>query len=266
MVTGTLSKADLLATPVEHLDIKLWDPRPMVDGMGKMSFQARNLHRAACIYDQMLADRECGIILTLAGSLVSAGLRQVLVDLLNHNMVDAIVSSGANIADQDFFEALGFRHYAGTPGLDDEELRQLGVDRIFDTYIDEDQLRISDQTLCRIADGLMAGPYSSRAFIQEMGRYLAERDLGENSIIRTAFEKQVPIFCPAFSDCSAGFGLIMHQSGRRGRCVTLDSARDFLELTHVKSAFRDSGLLMIGGGCSQEFCPGYGGCGGSVGV
>ena len=70
-------------------------------------------HRAADIYDRMLRDEECGIILCLAGSLISAGLKKVFVDMIRNHMVDAIVSTGANIVDQDFFEALGFRHYIG---------------------------------------------------------------------------------------------------------------------------------------------------------
>ena len=141
-MTKTLAtKAELLATPIEHLDLKAFDPRPLVDAMEHMAFQARNLHRAARIYDMMLGEPDCGVILTLAGSLVSAGLKHVVLDLVRHNMVDAIVSTGANIVDQDFFEGLGFRHYQGSPALDDNELRELAIDRIYDTLIDEDQLR-----------------------------------------------------------------------------------------------------------------------------
>jgi deoxyhypusine synthase len=247
------AKAGLLAVPIEHLDLADFDPRPLVDAMEHMAFQARNLHRAARIYGMMLAEPGCGVILTLAGSLVSAGLKHVVLDLVRHNMVDAIVSTGANIVDQDFFEALGFRHYLGSPALDDEALRQLAIDRIYDTLIDEDQLRVCDQTIGRIADGLEPRPYSSREFIQAMGRYLQERELGADSIVRASCQKGVPVFCPAFSDCSAGFGLVMHQVARPGRCVTLDSARDFLELTRVKLAFQETGLLMVGGGVPKNF-------------
>jgi len=253
MKNPALVKSDLLATPIAHIDIKAFDPRPLVHAMERMAFQARNLNRAARIYDMMLAESECGVILTLAGSLVSAGLRQVILDLVRHNMVDAIVSTGANIVDQDFFEALGFKHYLGSVTLDDNQLRDLAIDRIYDTLIDEDQLRVCDQTIGEIADSLEPRPYSSREFIQEMGRYLQARDLGEDSIVRAAFEKGVPIFCPAFSDCSAGFGFVMHQVARPGKCMTLDSARDFLELTRVKLAFQDTGLLMIGGGVPKNF-------------
>ncbi|MDR3670542.1 MAG: deoxyhypusine synthase [Holophaga sp.] len=253
MEKTSLAKAELLVAPIEHLELKAFDPRPLVDAMGHMAFQARNLNRAARIYGMMLAEPECGVILTLAGSLVSAGLKHVILDLVRNNMVDAIVSTGANIVDQDFFEALGFRHYLGSPALDDNQLRDLAIDRIYDTLIDEDQLRVCDQAIGHIADGLEPRPYSSREFIEAMGRHLQERDLGADSIVRAAFEKGVPIFCPAFSDCSAGFGFVMHQVARPGRCMTLDSARDFLELTRVKLACADTGLLMVGGGVPKNF-------------
>ena len=76
--------------------------------MAPMAYSSRDLSRAATIYDMMLRDTDCGVILCLAGSLISAGLQKVIVDLVRNNMVDAIVSTGANIVDQDFFEALGF--------------------------------------------------------------------------------------------------------------------------------------------------------------
>jgi Deoxyhypusine synthase len=145
------TKQDFLKETIEHIDIKKYNVVQMVEDMEKMAFQARNLSRAAKIYDMMLADKECAIILTLAGSLISAGLKQIIIDLVEHNMVDVIVSTGANMVDQDFFEALGFRHYVGTPFVDDHVLRKLHIDRIYDTFIDEDELRICDETTSKFS-------------------------------------------------------------------------------------------------------------------
>ncbi|MFP2933151.1 1,9-bis(guanidino)-5-aza-nonane synthase [Pyxidicoccus sp. 3LG] len=247
-----LTREMLLSRPVEHVDIKAYDVRPWVQAMGRTAFQARALARAAELYDAMLREEGGGVILCLAGSLVSAGLRQVLVDLVKHRMVDAIVSTGANIVDQDFFEALGFRHYQGSPRLDDDTLRELRIDRIYDTLIDEDSLRVCDHTVAAIANELEPRPWSSREFISEMGAWLVRQGRGEGSLVRTARELGVPIFCPAFSDSSAGFGLVLHQWGRKA-CLSLDSAKDFLELTKVKLAVRESGLLMVGGGVPKNF-------------
>ena len=246
-------KADLLKKEVQHIDIKTINAATLVESMKGTAFQARNLARAADIYCQMLRDENCSVILCLAGSLISAGLKKVVLDLIEHNMVDAIVSTGANIVDQDFFEGLGFKHYQGSPLADDVALQELAIDRIYDTYIDEDELRICDNTICEIADSLPAKPYSSREFICHMGHYLEQHGKNKESIVLRAYQKNVPIFVPAFSDCSAGFGLVMHQVKRPDNHVSIDSVKDFRELTQLKIAANETGLLMVGGGVPKNF-------------
>src|SRR5438128_1577521 len=169
-------KKQYLDRTVEHIDITRHNVVPVVDAMQYMAYSARDLHRAADIYDRMLRDGECGVILCLAGSLISAGLKKVFVDMIRNNMVDAIVSTGANMIDQDFFEALGFRHYLAADefksGTRDGELRDLMIDRIYDTFIDEEELRICDETTQKIFDELEPRPYSSRELLREFGAYL----------------------------------------------------------------------------------------------
>jgi len=247
------TKTELLSTEVRHIDIKSLDFTSLIDGMQHTAFQARNLGRGAHIYEQMLMDQDCGVILCLAGSLISAGLKKVVVDMIDNNMVDAIVSTGANIVDQDFFEALGFKHYQGSTFLDDTQLQEMAIDRIYDTLIDEDQLRICDDTICQIANVLPPKPYSSREFIYEMGKYLEKHAKNTESIVLRAYQKEIPIFVPAFSDCSAGFGLVMHQVARPEHHVSIDSVKDFRELTQLKIAAKETGLLMVGGGVPKNF-------------
>ena len=251
----TLKKESLLQKEVKHLDITKLDVTALIDAMKDTAFQGRNVGRACDIYDSMLKDKDCTVILCLAGSLISAGMRKIVIDLIRNNMIDAIVATGANIVDQDFFEALGFKHYQGSPHLDDVRLQELAIDRIYDTLIDEDHLRICDDTVCEIADKLEAKPYSSREFLIEMGRFLAEDPkLSQNdSIVLAAYQKKLPIFCPAFSDCSAGFGLVMHQVKNKQKHVSIDSVKDFRELTEIKIAAKESGLLMMGGGVPKNF-------------
>lgn len=249
-----LKKSDLLKEPIEHLDISKYNVVPLVDAMGKMSFQARNLARSAQIYDRMLADKDCSVILSLAGSLLSAGLKRVVYDLVVNNMVDIIVSTGANIVDQDFFEALGFKHYKGSPFVNDKALRSVRVDRIYDTFIDEDELGVSDNTIAEIADALDPKPYSSREIVEEMGKYLVGRAKVKDSVVLAAYQKGVPIFIPAFSDCSAGMGFLRHQWENPDSHASIDSAKDFLELTKLKlEAVRETGLVILGGGVPKNF-------------
>jgi len=249
-----MKKKDFLQKEVRHIDIKRFDSAPIIEQFENAAFQARNLARAARIYDDMLSDKNCSIILCLAGSLFSAGLKNVVYDLVTHNMVDVIVSTGAIIVDQDFFEALGFKHYQGTTSFSDNALQREGIDRIYDTFIDEDQLRICDVTVKEIADGMQPRAYSSREFIRTMGEFLEERGQQEDSVVWAAWKKELPVFVPAFSDSSAGFGLVYHQwAGKGGPSVAIDSVKDFLELTKIKIASEDTGLLMIGGGVPKNF-------------
>jgi len=250
---ATIKKSDLLKVPIEHFDLARHDTRALVDAFSKMSFSARDLARACDIYDRMLADKDCAVILTLAGSLFSAGLKKIVFELIENNMVDAIVSTGANIVDQDFFEALGYKHYRGTKWADDHSLRSARVDRIYDTFIDEDELGATDDVSAEIAQSLEPRPYSSREFIAEMGQYLVKHAKVKESVVLAAFRKGVPIFVPAFSDCSAGFGLLRHQWTNPERHVSIDSAKDFVELVRVKLACQDTGLVMIGGGVPKNF-------------
>ena len=257
------TKKELLARPIQHLDIKQHNVVPLVDAMQHMAYSARDTARAADIYDMMLKDTECGVILCLAGSLISAGLQKIFVDLIRNNMVDAIVSTGANIVDQDFFEALGFNHYvAGDEykyGAGDAELRELAIDRIYDTFIDEDELRICDEVTHQITNSLEPRPHSSREFTQAMGKYLVDNGRTpanghDDSIVLAAYELGVPIFVPALSDCSAGFGFVAHQHARQGKPMfSLDTAKDFYELTKLKIENPTTGLLMIGGGVPKNF-------------
>ena len=252
------SKQELLSRTIEHIEIARHNVVPLVDAMRHMAFSARDLARAADIYDRMLRDPDCGVILCLAGSLVSAGLKRVFVDMIRNRMVDCIVSTGANIVDQDFFEGLGFRHYHAEErlkaGLDDDMLRDNHIDRIYDTLIDEDELRFCDDVTRQIADELPPRPHSSREFILKMGEYLAEHGKTRDSLVLAAYEQDVPIFCPAFSDCSAGFGLVAHQHARGdGPKVSLDSVKDFYELTQLKIKNPTTGILMLGGGVPKNF-------------
>src|ERR1700712_2108900 len=255
-VDTTNRKAELLSKQVKHIDITSFDARPIVDAMADMSFTSRDLGRATKIYNDMLADKDCTVCLVIAGSTSAGGCMDLYAELVRNNMVDVIVATGATIVDMDFFEGLGHKHYQALEIPDDDTLRSLYIDRIYDTYIDEEQLQDCAHTILQTADSLEAKPYSSRAFIREMGKYLAEHGKKDNSLVKLAYEHDVPIFCPAFVDSSAGFGLVKHQVDRakEGKpYMVLDAIADFRELTDIKIKAGTTGLLMIGGGVPKNF-------------
>jgi deoxyhypusine synthase len=251
------AKAELLQKTVEHVDIASFDARPIIDAMRKMSFTSRDTARAADILSMAIEDEACSPWLILAGSTSAGGCMHVYRDMVRCGMIDAVVATGASIVDMDFFEALGFRHYQAAGAVDDNVLRANYIDRIYDTYIDEEELQACDHTILALADALEPRPYSSREFIFEMGRWLAEGGAKKpGSLIQTAYEEGVPIFCPAFVDSSAGFGLVKHQKERikaKKPYLTIDAVADFRELTDVKVAAGRTGLFMVGGGVPKNF-------------
>ncbi len=246
-------KRDLLSKKVEHIDITKFDSREIISSMEKMSFVSRETANAANIFNEMLKDKDCTIFLTLAGSTSAAGCMHIYRDLVKYNMVDAIVATGASIIDMDFFEALGFKHYQGSQFQEDAELRDNYIDRIYDTYIDENELQMCDKIIGEIADKLEPKSYTSREFIFEVGKYLKGHAKKKGSLIEMSYDNNVPIFCPAFTDSSAGFGLVMHQERNPKNHIIIDSIREFRELTEIKIRSKGSGLFMIGGGVPKNF-------------
>ena len=246
-------KSELLNREVKHIDITSFDARNIVNQMRDMSFTSRDMAKASNLFEMMLTDENCSIILSLAGSTSAGGCMKIYADMIKYNMVDAIVATGASIVDMDFFEALGYKHYQAEGSVDDNILRENYIDRIYDTYIDEQELQACDGTILEIANSLEKRPYSSREFIYEMGKYLKTNKKKEESLIELAYDHGVPIFCPAFTDSSAGFGLVAHQVENPGGYLSIDSVADFRELTEVKIQSGDSGLFMIGGGVPKNF-------------
>ena len=261
----------LLARPVEHIDVTAFDGRAVVDSYRHAAFQARNLAEAADVFGEMVEEPGGAVILTLAGSLVSAGLKEALLTLVECGMADVIVATGAIVVDQDFFEALGFRHYMApgspeAPVVGDEELNRLGIDRIYDTYVDEAELRVCDETVAGVLDGMAgegwtgveegAAAWSSREVVRELGAHLDRHHGDARSIVLEAYRREVPVFVPALSDSSAGFGVVSHRARalRRGLPhVAFDSGKDFHELARIKLAAGETGLLMVGGGVPKNF-------------
>ena len=165
----------------------------LLDSYRDASFQARALGKAAGVFEAMLRDRKRPtIFLGLAGSLIAAGMRQVIVDLIEQKMVDVIVSTGAIIS-QDYYQVRGGRHYHGTPDADDKELRDLYIDRLYDTFIDEEKYWETDLAVSRFADALGGKSLSSRGFLALLA---AGRKHDKGSILGACARHGVPLFVP----------------------------------------------------------------------
>ena len=179
-------------------------------------------------------------------------------DMVKFAMADVVVATGASIIDMDFFEALGFRHYRAEAGVDDRDLRALYIDRIYDTYIDEEELQACDEAIKEIADGLEPQPYSSREFIPEIGRWLAagkaqEARQPDPDRLRGGLPDLLSRRSPTARRVLAWSSTRPSGSRPEPPYVTIDSVADFRELTDVKIAAGDTGLFMVGGGVPKNF-------------
>jgi deoxyhypusine synthase len=225
----------------------------LLDSYRQASFQARALGQCAAVFEAMLRDRDRPtIFLGLAGSLIAAGMRRVIVDLIEENMVDVVVSTGA-IVSQDFYQVRGGRHYHGHPEADDKELRDLYIDRLYDTFIDEEKYWATDLAVSRFADSLAPQSLSSRAFLALLAeKARADRD----SILGACARRGVPLFVPALNDSSIGIGLTEHHHRFRSEGrepFQISSIRDNYELTQIVVQSPATAALYISGGVPKNF-------------
>src|SRR6185436_345505 len=246
-------KAALFSQPVRPASLD-GDPSvaDLVEQMSGMSIQARNIGLCAEVLKRMLKDPDRPtIFLGLAGPLIAAGLRRVIKDLIVHNVVDVVVSTGG-ILYQDAYQARGFRHYQGTPEADDVALRDLRVNRIYDTYVDEDRFWETDLWCGKLADRLRPGPHSSRDYLESLGSALED----EESILYQCHRLGVPVFAPALNDSSIGIGLTEHhhravKGGRKP--LMIDSIRDNYELTQIVAKSKKTAGIYIAGGVPKNY-------------
>ena len=238
-----------LKKTVEHIDITKYDVTDLVNELRSTSFTSREIYNACQLYKQMLEEEELTVILTIAGSTQAAGCLKLYRDLVRYNMVDVIVATGASIIDMDLFEGLGNKHYIGSSKADDNILREEYIDRIYDTFISEDDLKQVDNFIADFADKISDTTMSSREFLNKLGWHLRT----SNSLVQECYKEDVPIFCPALNDSAAGIGLLMHQTNNPDSHLVIDSIKDLRELTYLKVEMQNTGLFMVGGGVPKNF-------------
>jgi len=246
-------KKKILSLPVKPVKIedssKISD---LVSSFKNSSIQARNIYKCANVFKKMLQDKaQPTIYLGLAGPLIAAGLRDIIRNMIKFKMVDVVVSTGAIIY-QDIYQARGFKHYVGNPDADDRVLDKLYIDRIYDTYVDDEKFWDTDNWIGRVADTMKPGNYSSREFVDTLGSRLSDED----SIVKTACKYKVPIFCPALNDSSIGIGL----TGHYHRCkedklsgVHIDSIQDNYEITQTIVKSKKTAAIYIAGGVPKNY-------------
>ncbi|MHB8734134.1 MAG: deoxyhypusine synthase family protein [Terriglobales bacterium] len=247
------AKRRVLKDRIRPIDFdKVQTVADLVEAMQGGSIQARNLGQCAAVMTNLYADKgRPTVMLGLAGPLIAAGLRKVLRDLVAGGYIDVIVSTGA-ILFQDIYQARGFGHYIGDANADDSMLRDLMVDRIYDTYVDEEKFIETDTWIGHLADELEPANSSSRVFLDYIGSKLSD----DQSIVRTAHKMGIPMFAPALNDSSIGIGLThhYHRARQEGRPhLVIDSIRDNYELTQIVVKSRKTAAIYIAGGVPKNY-------------
>lgn len=250
MVNKDLKKK-ILSKPIKQLDLdETKTILDLVEGFRNTSIQARNIGKCYEVYDNMLTDKERPtIILGLSGALVAAGLRKVIRDMIHYGIVDVVVSTGA-IMYQDLYQARGFKHYVGSPDMDDKVLRDQMIDRIYDTLVDEEKFEETDRMIAKMIASLKPCNYSSREILAFLGEGIGD----ENSILYTAYKNGVPIFAPALNDSSIGIGLTLYyEKHKDSDRITLDPIKDNHEFLHIVLKSKKTGVILVGGGVPKNW-------------
>ena len=249
-----MGREDYIDKPVKHIRIT----RTMtVDQLMKQfgnsgSFGAGRLATACDIYEKMLRDDGCTIFLALSGAVVPAGMRQLVTDLVRSHMVDVVVSTGACMV-HDAIEALNTYHYRANQTLDDMELYKYHLFRIYDVLVPEEGYVRLDYELSEmygeIADEKKGVALSSREFAWEIGKRLSDPD----SILRAAYEENIPIFMPSIRDSEFGFIHWLHATqANRKNVLSLDAFKEVPEICGICRDSPKNGMIVIGGGVPRN--------------
>jgi len=249
-----MQRKDFLTEPVKHIKIngKLTVDQLIQQFRNSGSFGAGRLSTACEIYERMVRDNECTIFLALAGAVVPAGLRSLIADLIRERLIDVVVSTGANMV-HDAIEALGGHHYIGHWAADDNLLYKYHIYRIYDVFVPEEDFTKLDYNLKLMYDEIAsenAGKsLSSNQFALELGKRLKD----PNSILRAAYEAEVPIFLPAVRDSEFGFAYWLHAWNKTPqKTLLVDAFKDLPELVEFFKNSPKSGMIVLGGGVPRN--------------
>jgi deoxyhypusine synthase len=244
------TKSRFLRAPVEPFLVKAdATVDDVLARMERISFQGRNLAVARRIWEKMLAS-DCTIFLGMAGALSAGGLRMVVAHLIAERYVDCLVSTGANLY-HDLHESRGRHHYIGSPREDDAALQKEHIDRVYDTYANEDEFVENDEWIAAFTCTLERRPYTTREFLYRLGEYLWH-ETGQEGILTAAYRANVPIFCPAIADSSIGMGLSQarHRDPGAGQ---IDVIGDIIESANLVIRHPRTASVVLGGGTPKNF-------------
>lgn len=226
------------------------DISELLEGMSKTGFQGRKLGESVSVLEKMITDPECTIFFGLSGAMIPAGMQKCIVEMVKHDYVDAIVSTGANIF-HDVCEHAGFFHYIGNHQENDAKLYEEGIVRIYDVLAYDSEFEKMEYEIMKFGETIAPFRGSSREFTHLLGNYLIEKYPNNESVVTTCTKRNIPIFVPAICDSSIGIGLMIAR--RNGIDVDVDQIADIDELTKIVEGSKKTGVVYVGGGVPKNF-------------
>ncbi len=242
--------------PLEPIDLgKINTINDLVVAMGKTAFSARSLSHAADILYKMTVDKKCYTVLTLSGAMTIAKMGLVVCDMIEHEMIDAIVSTGALMA-HGFVESTGKTHFKYDPSMDDSKLYEFGYNRVYDTLELEKNLDDAETIMNDILGAFPDGAeISSVQLHAELGKYLAEKTQGR-AILKSAYLKNIPVYVPAFTDSELGLDFAIHNKRRlltKRKPVIFNGMIDLDDYAERIKNEKTIGIFTIGGGVPRNW-------------
>ncbi len=230
--------------------------RQYIEAMAESSFQGRELGRALQVLDKMLSAPKCTIFLALAGAMIPAGWRTMLVDMIERRFIDGIVSTGANVI-HDLVECLGYGHYRIDPErVDDALLGTYKLNRVYDTVLPEEGFTHAEHRIIEVlAEMDTSRPWNSRQLLHELGRRLAQRGAAIG-MVTTMARHGLPLYCPGIADSELGIDMLYARWQGKGRLIVdvIDDVGESAEVvwqSHLAGG--EVGLITIGGGTPRNF-------------
>ena len=259
---------DDLPPIVEPVPSKGMTVKEMVDNYSGMAFNARRLARAADIWLKAVQDKDTRIYFTFAGAMVPAGLRRMVASAMQNGLIDAISTTGSNMS-HDGLQAFNMPHKRGSEDADDSMLRDEKILRIHDVFIPRKEWdeydywleeefypglvrKLSEKEKNNLGNVVAITP---KEFFFELGKHFAE-EREDKGIMATAYRKGVPIFCPAFMDCTYGVTLEVFNrlhAEEIGYSLRIDQTRGFSQLVDDMANSRKKAVVVVGGGTPKNY-------------
>ncbi|VVB86967.1 putative deoxyhypusine synthase [uncultured archaeon] len=234
-----------LDRPIRHVKItENMTVSQLIVSLEGTAFGAGRLCEAVDIYREMVSDRECTKFFGLAGAMVPAGMRQVVSDMIRDGNIDILVTTGANLV-HDIIESLGLHHYKGTDVVNDVELKRCSINRIYDVFLPEEHFARLEEKLQPLFREL-PGKLSISELLSHIGSKLDD----DNSILKSAYDTGIPVYCPAIQDSIIGLQAWLY---RQTNPLNVDVFADMKGLIDRCYEAKRAGVFIVGGGVPKNF-------------